>query len=119
MKVAVLIVNWNGGALLRRCLESLAVQRRPADQIIVVDNASTDDSLRTAEPWLANAQVIRLNENAGFARANNLGAQAAQGADALALLTEWPEFAPYSLSELRTRLRDGIVLDARGFLKKR
>ena len=86
MNVAVLIVNWNGGALLRRCLESLAVQRRPPDRIIVVDNGSTDHSLRTAEPFLANAEVIRLNENVGFARANNLAAQAAQGADALALL---------------------------------
>ncbi len=42
-----------------------------------------------------------------------------KGSDALVLLTEWPDFAPYTLSELRTRLRDGIVLDARGFLKKR
>jgi UDPglucose 6-dehydrogenase len=42
-----------------------------------------------------------------------------KGADALALLTEWPEVATYTLSELRTRLRAGIVLDARGYLKKR
>ena len=42
-----------------------------------MDNGSTDDSLRTAEPFLANAEVIRLNENVGFARANNLAAQAA------------------------------------------
>ncbi|MFA5946890.1 MAG: UDP-glucose/GDP-mannose dehydrogenase family protein [Patescibacteria group bacterium] len=41
-----------------------------------------------------------------------------RGADALALLTEWPEFASYSLSELRTRVRSGVVLDARGFLRK-
>ncbi len=42
-----------------------------------------------------------------------------RGADALVLLTEWPEFAPYTLTELRTRLRDGVVLDARGYLRKR
>lgn len=41
-----------------------------------------------------------------------------KNADAVAVLTEWPEFAPYSLSELRTRVRSGVVLDARGFLKK-
>lgn len=42
-----------------------------------------------------------------------------RGADALALLTEWPEFLHYTLTELRTRVRTGIVLDARGVLKKR
>ncbi|MFA5945319.1 MAG: UDP-glucose/GDP-mannose dehydrogenase family protein [Patescibacteria group bacterium] len=42
-----------------------------------------------------------------------------KGADALALLTEWPEFLSYTLSELRTRVREGIVLDARGVLQKR
>ena len=42
-----------------------------------------------------------------------------RGADALALLTDWPEFAHFTLTELRSRLRSGVVLDARGFLKKR
>lgn len=86
MTVAVIVVNWNGGTLLRRCLEALARQTHPADRIIVVDNASTDDSLERAEPFLGGAQVIRLNENVGFARANNLAAAAAADFDALALL---------------------------------
>jgi len=41
MRVAVLIVNWNGGDLLTRCLESLEQQRRRPDHVIVVDNASS------------------------------------------------------------------------------
>ena len=86
MKIAVLVVNWNGGALLSRCLQSLARQRRPPDQIIVVDNGSTDESLAIAEPWCRGVQVIRLTENVGFARANNIAAAAARQADALALL---------------------------------
>lgn len=86
MTVAVIVVNWNGGTLLRRCLEALAGQTRPADRVIVVDNASTDGSLERAEPFLGGVQVIRLNENVGFARANNLAAAAAAGFDALALL---------------------------------
>lgn len=88
MKIAVLIVNWNGGGLLSRSLQSLALQRRAPDRIVVVDNASTDDSLALAEPWLRTAQVIRLTENAGFARGNNVAARAAAdaGADAFALL---------------------------------
>lgn len=86
MTVAVIVVNWNGGTLLRRCLEALAGQTRRADRVIVVDNASTDDSLEQATSCLDGVQLIRLNENVGFARANNLAAAAAAGFDALALL---------------------------------
>jgi GT2 family glycosyltransferase len=86
MTVAVLIVNWNGGSLLRQCLESLAQQRRRPDHVIVVDNASTDDSLRQAENALRGVQVIPLAANVGFARANNIAAAAAPHVDALALL---------------------------------
>ena len=86
MNVAVLIVNWNGGGLLRRCLQSLHSQRRKPDHIIVVDNASTDDSLALAQHELTNVEVIRLPSNVGFARANNIAAAAAHRFDALALV---------------------------------
>src|SRR4051812_38061063 len=86
MKIAVLIVNWNGGALLSRCLRSLSVQRRAPDCVIVVDNASTDRSLDEAAPWLAAARLIRLRENVGFAKANNIAAAAAGDVDLIALL---------------------------------
>jgi GT2 family glycosyltransferase len=86
MTIAVLIVNWNGGALLNRCLAALAAQQRQADRIVVVDNASTDNSLSQAADQLSGVELLRLPTNAGFARANNLAAQAAGGVDALALL---------------------------------
>jgi GT2 family glycosyltransferase len=86
MTVAVLVVNWNGGDLLRRCLESLEHQCRPADRIVVVDNASTDDSLLRAANALRSVDLIRLPSNVGFAKANNIAAQAAARVDALALL---------------------------------
>ncbi len=86
MKIAVLIVNWNGGALLSRCLQSLDVQRRAPDRVVVVDNASSDDSLEQAAQWLGAARVIRLTDNVGFAKANNIAAAEAGDADAFALL---------------------------------
>ena len=86
MTVAVLIVNWNGGDLLSRCLDSLQQQRRRPDHIVVVDNGSSDDSLQRAERLLRDVQIIRLSCNVGFARANNIAAQAARRFDALALL---------------------------------
>ncbi len=86
MTVAVLIVNWNGGGLLSQCLESLAQQRRQPDHVIVVDNGSEDDSLARAAERLRKVELIRLDENVGFARANNVAARAARGFDTLALL---------------------------------
>jgi len=86
MTVAVLIVNWNSRQLLRECLKSLTAQTRPPDKVIIVDNNSTDDSLQLTGDLLKGAEVIRLAENAGFARANNIAAKAAGAVDALALL---------------------------------
>jgi len=84
--VAVLVVNWNAGPLLARSLQSLARQTRAPDRIVVVDNASSDGSLDLAAPYLGGAEIIRLKENIGFARANNIAARAAGAVDALALL---------------------------------
>ena len=86
MTVAILIVNWNSGDLLRRCLESVDHQRRRPDRVIVVDNASTDDSLSRARDLLPDADLIKLDRNVGFARANNIAARTASRFDALALL---------------------------------
>jgi GT2 family glycosyltransferase len=86
MTVAILIVNWNGGDLLTRCLESVQQQLRVPDHIVVVDNGSSDDSLKQAEQLLHDVQLIRLPSNVGFARANNIAARAALQYDALALL---------------------------------
>jgi len=86
MTIAVLIVNWNGGDLLQQCLESLHSQHRRPDHIVVVDNASTDESLRLAHDALRDVELIRLETNVGFARATNVAARAARRFDALALL---------------------------------
>lgn len=70
MKIAVVIVNFNSGDLLTTCIEHLECQTRAADTIVVVDNASQDSSL---EPLLTNdsIQILRLDDNQGFAAANN------------------------------------------------
>ena len=81
-ELSIIIVNWNGGSLLRRCLETI-VSSRPATsyEMIVIDNASEDDSLdqlRACElvaPLIANQQLRIINnaENRGFGAANNQG----------------------------------------------
>jgi GT2 family glycosyltransferase len=73
-QVTVVVLNWNGAHLLRDCLEGLAAQDLPEDQVAVwvVDNASTDGSLellRTEFPWV---RTIANSSNDGFAGGNNV-----------------------------------------------
>ena len=67
----VVIVNYNSGACLARCLEALQAQRFRDFTVIVVDNASTDDSVQALEGLPAGWQAIRLDRNTGFAAGNN------------------------------------------------
>jgi GT2 family glycosyltransferase/O-antigen/teichoic acid export membrane protein len=85
-RVAVVVVNMNGAAVLDRCLDALARQTvRPA-QVIVVDNASTDGSADRLEGRHPGVQVIRLAANIGFAAANNLAVARAAACEWVALL---------------------------------
>lgn len=82
-RISVIIVNYNSGARLQRCLKALDAQSRPADEIIVIDNASSDDSLKAARTFDVN--IIEAGDNLGFAVANNQAAARATG-DWLAFL---------------------------------
>ncbi|MDP3045861.1 MAG: glycosyltransferase family 2 protein, partial [Chloroflexota bacterium] len=79
VSVSVVIVNWNGAAVLPRCLDALAAQTLRDFEFLVVDNASSDSSADGLEASHPLARVIRLERNIGFAAANNLAARAARG----------------------------------------
>ena len=79
VELSIIMVNWNGGELLRSCFRSIA-QAPPSlsYDIVVVDNASSDESvawLRSAEVATllpgVTVQVIENKDNAGFSKANN------------------------------------------------
>jgi len=84
--VAVIVVNYNSGGLLARCLEALARQTVPALRAIVVDNASNDGSAEGMERRYPNLVLVRAPGNLGFAAGNNLALKHVQGADWIALL---------------------------------
>jgi len=69
-QLAIIIVNYNTGKLLARCLDSIFSQET-ACRVLVVDNASADDSLSLLARWTEPVEVIANRENVGFARANN------------------------------------------------
>ncbi len=74
---SVVVVNWNSGPYLARCLSSLRGQQG-LSEIIVVDNASTDDSLWLARS-LKDVRFIEMGSNAGYASAVNVGLSASRG----------------------------------------
>ncbi|MGE5138454.1 MAG: glycosyltransferase family 2 protein, partial [Rudaea sp.] len=77
--ISVLVVNYNGRAQLERCLPALAAQTHPSYEVILVDNASTDDSVAWLAAHYPSVRVIKSPENLGFAAGNNLGIRAARG----------------------------------------
>ena len=70
-RVAVVIVSYNGGTLLSRCLSHLHSQTRKPDRLLVVDNASTEASTLQLLDTLQHTEVVRLNENLGYGAALN------------------------------------------------
>ena len=72
-QVSVIIPNFNGRNYLKDCLNSLNQQHFQDFEIILVDNASTDDSLSLARELCPEIKTIVLSENFGFCRAVNEG----------------------------------------------
>lgn len=70
-KTAVVILNWNGADLLRRFLPSVIQHSRYEAEIWVVDNASTDDSVKITEAEFPEVKLLRLDKNYGFAGGYN------------------------------------------------
>lgn len=71
--VAVIVVNFNGGDYLLRCLQALTGLSEQAGEIIVVDNASEDGSAVAAVAQFPTIRLIDAGCNTGFAVANNIG----------------------------------------------
>lgn len=97
----VVVVNYNGGDFLQRCAESV-YRSDIAVSLVVVDNASVDDSLSMIEalkPGKHHCEIIRNTENLGFAKAVNLGARAGN-ADYVLLLNPDCEIHPHTIRNL-------------------
>ncbi len=85
MNVSVIIVNFNGMEFLPACLDGLQAQTRAVDEVIVVDNGSTDGSPECVCDFYPYVRLIATGENLGFAAGNNRGIRASSG-DCLILL---------------------------------
>ncbi|MCR5680585.1 MAG: glycosyltransferase family 2 protein [Prevotella sp.] len=71
MKLAIVILNWNGAEMMRRYLPSVLQYSRDEATVYVADNASTDDSLTLLREHFPEVRVIVLEKNWGFAEGYN------------------------------------------------
>jgi GT2 family glycosyltransferase len=88
MRVAAVVVNWNGGQENIDCLRSLADQTEELEAVFFVDNGSVDGSAELVEARFPLVRVIRSGENLGYGGGNNRGIAAARelGVDAVLVI---------------------------------
>jgi hypothetical protein len=86
MRLSIIIVNWNSTGYLLKCLDSVFHETKDLDfEVIVVDNASTDNGCTIIRNRFPQVRLIESRSNLGFAGANNLGAGHSQGTSLLFL----------------------------------
>jgi len=73
--VTVVLVAYNSGGYLARCLEGLSRQSFRDFVTLIIDNASTDGSIESLPPLGDRTRLVRMGENLGFAAANNRAAE--------------------------------------------
>ncbi|MGQ0673558.1 MAG: glycosyltransferase family 2 protein [Hyphomicrobium sp.] len=80
VEVSIIVVSYNTRAMTLAALDSIVAETRGVCyEIIVVDNASSDGSAETIARHPSGPRLIALDQNIGFARANNLAADQARG----------------------------------------
>ncbi len=112
--ISIIIVNWNARELLRRCLASIEAGRGTLSlEVIVVDNASSDDSVRMVRDEFSWVKLIVSQENLGYTRGNNLGALGFRGRH-LFILNPDTEIVGDALQQMRVYLDTHSTVGAVG-----
>ncbi len=104
MLASVVIPNWNGAQHLPVCLDALRAQTHTDLEVIVVDNASTDESQALLSREYPEVRVLALSRNLGLTGANNAGFRAARG-EVLVSLNNDTEVDPHFVEALAGALR--------------
>lgn len=105
MKLSIITVNYNSLSFIRKCIESMFSTLKAEDfewEAIIVDNNSTDGStgyLKNLQSRFENIRIISSNQNNGFAKASNTGAEIASG-EFLLFLNPDTEFIETGMKEV-------------------
>ncbi len=106
MKLAIVILNWNGKALLQKFLPSV-IEYSPEANIYVADNASTDDSVSFVKTNFSSVSIIQNNENGGYAKGYN-DALKQIDADVFCLLNSDVEVTEHWLLPIRSEFQNNL-----------
>ena len=87
VRASIILVSYNGIEYLQPCIDSIHYEITSEDEIILVDNASTDASVRLVQAHFSQVRLICNDTNRGFAVACNQGAYIARG-DTLIFLNQ-------------------------------
>ncbi len=106
-KASIIIVNFNAGEWLAKCVASVVAQTEADFECFIIDNGSVDGSMQTLPKLDSRFHIMELGENTGFARANNLAAAKAK-APWLALLNPDAFARPDWLEQLLKASQSGL-----------
>jgi len=104
--LTIIIPNWNGFPYLKDCIKSIKKADYDSNiEIIIVDNASTDGSLKWIERYHKGSIIVKNKKNLGFAKACNQGAKKAKS-DYIIFLNSDMKVAPNFFKKITDRLDD-------------
>ena len=107
-KVCIIVVNWNGWRDTVECVRSLQKMQYSNYSIIVVDNASSDQSVEEINHRFSDITILESEHNRGFAGGNNLAITYAmqQGVDYVWLLNNDTTVEEHALTAMVDRMQD-------------
>jgi len=101
VRVAIIIVTWNSSHLIEKVLITITRQNLSPVRVLLIDNGSNDvEALTKVVDKFSDYELIRLNQNIGFAAANNLGIKLCDNTDFVLLLNPDAFLEPDFLNEL-------------------
>ena len=101
MKVSIIILNYNSGKLIEKCVSSVLKTQDMDFEIIVVDNASRDKSHLLCKQKFPSINLVENKTNLGYCEGNNIGIKKAKG-EFIVILNPDTEVEPDWLKELMT-----------------
>jgi len=79
MRLSIIIPNYNGSKTIEKCIESIRTQKIEIERITVVDDGSTDNSVRLVKDKFPGVRIIKHSKNYGAAKARNDGIKNSRG----------------------------------------